>query len=99
MISKIKRAVAFFVISAMVASCTPINKNNTYNATEVGQSAKDKEAETNIKNTGDAILLGGALGAVAGSVFGNGRGKTTAMAVGALIGAVAFAIAENRLTQ
>ena len=105
MINKMKKIIAFSVISAMVASCTPINKNNTYNATEVGQNTtvsfgkiiSVREVEINAENAGGGALLGGGAGGLAGSAIGSGRGQTTAIVAGALIGAVAGAIAENEL--
>lgn len=92
--------------SLLLAGCANDYSGNSYDGAAVGEvsrtdagtiiSVRKIKINPDTKDLGAGALLGGTAGALAGSMFGKGKGNLLAAGTGAVLGGVAGNAIQNR---
>jgi outer membrane lipoprotein SlyB len=106
MIARRYGIISVALCSILISGCSNDYSGDTYDGHAVGEvsrtdagtiiSMRKIKIKPDSKDLGAGALLGGAGGALAGSMFGGGRGKVLTAGVGAIAGGVAGNAIQNR---
>lgn len=102
-----KQLIAIMILSAMLAACASSNSGSVYSREEarkvqtVKMGTVESVRQVKLEGTKSPVgtVGGAAVGGIAGSTIGNGKGSAIAAVLGAVVGGLAGSAAEEGLTR
>lgn len=102
-----KQVIAVLVLSAMLGACASSNSGSVYSREEarkvqtVKTGVVESVRQVKLEGTKSPVgtVGGAAVGGIAGSTIGQGKGSAIAAIVGAVVGGIAGSAAEEGLTR
>jgi outer membrane lipoprotein SlyB len=104
---KITQLLVTALLSVMLAACASSNSGSVYSRDEarkvqtVKTGVVESVRQVKLEGTKSPVgtVAGGAVGGIAGSSVGHGRGSAVAAVIGAVVGGLAGSAAEEGLTR